>query len=59
MKYYVIYKVKDVGFYKSEYSVIAIVTDKEIADDFCSKHKRCYYDEEEVGKDSKYNRDFN
>ena len=59
MKYYVIYKVKDVSFYKSEYSVITIVTDKEIAEDFCKKYKHCYYDEEEVGKDSKYSRDFN
>jgi len=59
MKYYVIYKVKEVGFYKEEYSVIAIVTDKEIAEDFCKKYKHCYYNEEEVGKESRYSGDFN
>lgn len=59
MKYYVIYKTKATGFYKEEYSVIAIVTDKEIAEDFCKKYKHCYYNEEEVGKESRYSRDFN
>lgn len=59
MKYYVIYKTKEVGFYKEEYTVIAIVKDKEIAEDFCKKYKHCYYNEEEVGKESRYSKDFN
>jgi len=58
MKYYVIYKTRDVGFYKSEYNVIAIVTNKEIAEDFCKKYKHCYFDEEEVGKESRFSSDY-
>ena len=26
--------------------------------DFCKKYKHCYYNEEEVGKESKYSKDF-
>ena len=51
MKYYVIYDGKDVGWYKTRYKVICIVTDEAIAKDFCEKWG-CRYLTEEVGKPS-------
>ena len=50
MKYYVIYAGKDVGWYKTSYWVVAVVTNKDIAEDFCNKFD-CRYTVEEVGKD--------
>lgn len=50
MKYYVVYTGKDVGWYKTEYRVLCVVTDEDVAKDFCKKFG-AYYSEETVGAD--------
>lgn len=41
-KYYVIYKSKDVGWYKTEHNVLCVVTDEEVAKDFCERFNAHY-----------------
>ena len=41
-KYYVIYQSKDTGWYQTEYQVMCVVEDEEIAKDFCNKFKVNY-----------------
>ena len=49
MNYYIIYKTDDVGFYETKYTILAIVTDEEIAKDFCNKFQHCHYSKEKIG----------
>ena len=56
MKYYVIYVEKDMGWYRTVYNVLCVVTDKNIAKDFCEKFG-AHYSEETVGADRTTNRD--
>lgn len=49
-KYYVIYKSKDVGWYQTEHNVLCVVTDEEVAKDFCKRFKTDYV-EMVVGED--------
>ena len=50
MKYYVVYKGKDVGWYRISYCVMFVTENEEVAKDFCEKF-RCDYSVEEVGSD--------
>lgn len=43
-QYYVIYKSIDIGYHVTQRQVVGIVTDKEIAEDFCAKFSNMYYD---------------
>lgn len=48
MKYYIIYEelVDKYSVYAAR--VMCIVEHKEVAEDFCKKHSRCYYEEVEI-----------
>lgn len=48
-QYYVIYKSTDVGYYETQRQIVSIVTDKEIAKDFCEKFDM-YYETLTVGE---------
>lgn len=49
MKYYIIYEaLSDINpLYAARF--VGIVEHKEVADDFCKKHSRCYYEEVIIG----------
>lgn len=49
-QYYVIYKSTDVGYYETQRQIVGIVTDKEIAKDFCEKFSNTYYETLTVGE---------
>lgn len=51
MKYFVIYKNYDTDWYRTSSVIICVVTDEEIAKDFCNKYN-CKYYIETIGKET-------
>ena len=51
MEYFVIYKNYDTGWYRTSSVIICVVTDEEIAQDFCKKYN-CDYYVETIGKET-------
>lgn len=52
-QYFVIYTIKEIGYYQEEIIPVAIVDDEDVAKDFCTKYSVRYgvkykYEKEEV-----------
>lgn len=53
MKYYIIYRSEDIGYYQTKATLLGVTDNENIAKDFCNKFRGIYYEETEVGKDFK------
>lgn len=53
MKYYIIYRSEDIGWYKTKATLLGVTDNEDIAKDFCNKFRGIYYKETEVGKEFK------
>lgn len=51
MEYFVIYKNYDTDWYRTSSVIICVVTDEEVAKDFCNKYN-CDYYTETIGKET-------
>lgn len=55
MKYYIIYRSEDTGWYQTKDTLLGVTENESVAKDFCNKFRGVYYEETEVGKDFKTN----
>ena len=51
MKYYVIYRSEDIGWYRTKDTLLGVTENEIVAKDFCNKFRGIYYVEAEVDKD--------